>query len=277
MKRGQAREDALFGDAAQPMDGLATRLDALQSQRDTLLKQMDAAVGKTKRKADIRKIQAPFMERIGAITDSIRREQQAGFDAMDQVLKGMKAKTAERMVLSEKAVTTAQAVERVKIADQYSPIEINSLRRNLADFFDLFGEDSVSVLSIVKAGPRPGCDPIGIMINMGDKAQDRLALFHEMGHSLEETSRTVKIAQEWIRRRATGPSELLSKLTGIDKYRPDERAFPGPFYDAYVGKDFRGSEVMSTGLEKFASGYGLLELFLKDREHFRLILGLLKL
>ncbi|MCV6589096.1 MAG: hypothetical protein OIF57_08715 [Marinobacterium sp.] len=112
----------------------------------------------------------------------------------------------------------------------------------------------------------------------------RPALFHEYGHHLEAANPVISaMALAFLHRRAAGeqPSQL-SQLTG-GNYRDDEIAIKDSFVAAYVGKIYQdsgliqGTEVISMGLEHFASARSLGALMRDDPEHFALIVAALRI
>ena len=107
-------------------------------------------------------------------------------------------------------------------------------------------------------------------------------MYHEYGHHVE--GRHMDIADmnmRWLESRSkTKKPEWLGKITGIRGYDRSEVAYRDNFISPYVGKVYQkpesfniASEVFSMGFENFASPGGMLDLYLKDREHFDLIVG----
>lgn len=113
-------------------------------------------------------------------------------------------------------------------------------------------------------------------INIGD-APSKDVLFHELGHQLEQDNPELgEAARAWMRSRATGPQQKLSKLTGT-KYGDDEVALPDHFADAYIGKVYKSgmTEVVSMGLEHFGHASDMKYLLDRDPEHFYFLVGAL--
>lgn len=110
------------------------------------------------------------------------------------------------------------------------------------------------------------------------KEANKVTLFHEMGHFVEYDDSALAIAtKDWIKSRATGNPEKLSKLTKNPGYRDDEEAYPDKFADPYVGKiyTYGASEVISMGVEYLSSPSEARKFFAKDPEHFYLTVGTL--
>lgn len=119
-------------------------------------------------------------------------------------------------------------------------------------------------------------------INVGKKETEtasKTSLWHEFGHHIEISNPELKdVFKEWILSRSSGKTVSLRQLTGNQKYGEDEVAYDGKFgLGAYVGRIYPdgGTEVMSKGLEMFASEKAMAYFFSKDPEHFLMILGIL--
>jgi hypothetical protein len=216
----------------------------------------------------------------------INKAKDAAIAAMDRVLRGMRAKAKEQIALMRAegiSVPTAAVKASLLKIDDYGYGVAKKIREDAKAFYTQFGVNSANVYRIGDIRPRAFCQKNetwqGDLVNMGDSAGDRATLFHEFGHSMEWQVYANEATTTWLKRRATGPTQKLNDLLGDARYRDDEIAYPGPWYDPYVGKDYGGSttEVVATGLEKFTDGRNLLDLWLRDREHFQLILGLLPL
>lgn len=132
-----------------------------------------------------------------------------------------------------------------------------------------------------KPGVGSSADRRNGVITIGENnssGRSRLELFHELGHFLEKANpENEKAAKDWLTSKATGEPELLSKLTGDNRYKA-ETAYPGIFYDAYVGKHYMSgaTEVYSKGFENFSSGAKLVDFFNKAPDHFAVIIDAIK-
>jgi hypothetical protein len=198
----------------------------------------------------------------------------------------MRAKAKEKIALMRaegiSVPTAAVKASQLKI-DDYGYGVAKKIREDAKAFYAQFGIDSANVYRIGDIRPRPFCQGNeswnGDLVNLGDYAHDRSTLYHEFGHSMEWKVYANNATTTWLKRRATGPTQKLNDLTQSTRFEDHEVAYPGPWYDPYVGRDYGGSttEVVATGLEKFTDGRNLLDLWLRDREHFQLILGLLPL
>lgn len=107
-----------------------------------------------------------------------------------------------------------------------------------------------------------------------DLSRQRAAVFHEMGHFLERSDpKLMSAAKEFVESRATGPKEQLRKILKDNRYAETEYAYPGPWITAYVGKMYisGATEVISVGLEHFASPLALSKLAKADPLHVQFI------
>jgi hypothetical protein len=153
------------------------------------------------------------------------------------------------------------------------------LLNHVKDFNRLVGRD-LNIKEVRLAPERSYADMgAGLIVIDSRKpaSSHRVALFHEMGHFLERSSPKIMTqAKEFIEQKATGPKQLLAKLTGDNRYG-SEQAFPGKFVFPYVGKTYisGSTEVISVGLEHFISPLAMSKLYKADPEHFNLIARLL--
>lgn len=110
-------------------------------------------------------------------------------------------------------------------------------------------------------------------------------LWHEFAHFAEDAAQR-RLDMAWLISRATRPGlEPLADLTG-EPYDADEIAVPDSFLHPYIGRYYGGrdafkkrpewwdttpTEVLSVGLEHFSSPEKMLEFYLADKEHYRLV------
>ncbi len=98
---------------------------------------------------------------------------------------------------------------------------------------------------------------------------------HEYGHAVEYNSDALAAAQAFLLARTRG--EPFKKLSEFDEfYDPSELTRPDKFYDAYIGKHYRGyaTEVISTVVGHIAEGR-MWEILLEDPETLYFVLGIL--
>jgi len=151
------------------------------------------------------------------------------------------------------------------------------------EFFSITGGYGQSVELVVKRGDRASYSHELNFVNIGspfDRNDCKRVIFHEFGHAIEYERRGEygDFCLDFIKKRATGRPEKLSKLTGFSDYDDDEVAYPDKFIDEYVGKVYptKATEVLSTGLEHFVSAAKMVELYKADKEHFYLTIGAIR-
>jgi len=171
----------------------------------------------------------------------------------------------------------AEAIaDRIKYDDSLEQIGADAKRRArefAIEYFQMANGQGSGVQQYKFDRSRAYADQTDRSINVGANLSRRI-VFHEQAHHLEfEESRIYAAAVEWRSRRATGEAQPL----GFG-YDADERAIPGGFVNSYVGKIYttRSTEVVSVGIEHFATEDGMLNLYNQDREHFDFILGVLR-
>ena len=101
------------------------------------------------------------------------------------------------------------------------------------------------------------------------------SVFHEAAHLLEGSDpKFANLAKEFLAKNRT--SDELKQIKG---YPAGEVAYPGNWVHPYVGKIYENSpstEVISMGIERFASPRDMAEFYFKDKEHFALTLGIIE-
>jgi SPP1 gp7 family putative phage head morphogenesis protein len=151
------------------------------------------------------------------------------------------------------------------------------------DFARIVGGRGVGMISkIARISDRANADPIAGVLNVGKNGtanRAREVVFHELAHFIEFENPSIGAAAiEWVKSRATGPLTKLADLAPANGYDDDEVAYPDRFIDPYIGKSYGAAyftEVVSMGVEHFASPEMMEKLYLADPEHFEFILGVL--
>jgi hypothetical protein len=151
--------------------------------------------------------------------------------------------------------------------------------RNAADFYQLIGKDlGIETVHGGETNDGRACaNPLDNSISLGEgrsPKSHKKVQFHEMGHFAEyRDPASGKLAKDWIKDSAEGEAKPLAELTGDSNYG-GETALPDSFIHPYVGKLYPGAvtEVHSMGLECFADGHSVVELFKKDPDHFDLMI-----
>jgi hypothetical protein len=159
--------------------------------------------------------------------------------------------------------------------------ELPKLREDMAEFYRLTGGRLAKVRIKASRGRASASDIHGYKnrtINMGEGFSKR-TLWHELGHHLEADPEVYAASAGFLAaRRESKELHTLRKLTGNQRYGAKEVAYRDHWYSPYVGKvyPYRVTEVMSMGMEAFATGSILAEVMDKDPEHVRLMAGFIK-
>lgn len=148
-----------------------------------------------------------------------------------------------------------------------------TLARDVTDFNQLTGK-YLAKLKEIRLSPERSYadvkDGLIVIDSRTDLSRQRAAVFHEMGHFLERSDpKLMSASKEFVETRATGPKEQLRKILKDSRYAETEYAYPGPWVTAYVGKTHisGATEVVSIGLEHFASPLALSKLAKADPLH----------
>jgi|GEM_PF-7098012 len=164
----------------------------------------------------------------------------------------------------------------------------HELRSQAAEFFRLTGgKGAMTIDDFTKDTDRAYADPSKKVVNIGASGKKSI-VFHEMAHHLEFADDTVgKASVSWIRSRATGQIKTLNEIMGTKAYRETEIAFPDTFINPYVGKVYATrkngkaeilptTEVVSMGVERFSDAKSMVDLYIKDPDHFKFVLGAIR-
>lgn len=157
-----------------------------------------------------------------------------------------------------------------------------NLIQHVTDFNQLTGK-SLTKLKEIKLSPERSYanvkDGLIVIDSRTDLSRQRAAVFHEMGHFLERSDpKFMSASKKFVESRATGPKEQLRKILKDNRYAETEYAYPGPWINAYVGKNYLSgaTEVISVGLEHFASPLALSKLAKADSLHVAFVARVLE-
>lgn len=165
------------------------------------------------------------------------------------------------------------------------------LKSDLESYIKMTGKIPNNLLTIDFIKDRAYADMSNQRLNIGEprssSTESRGVIFHELSHFEEFNNSNIgEAAAEWRRQKASdfaknGQPEIKELKTLIPGYVSDEKAFQDKYIDPYVGRIYPPylgrpvSEVVSVGVEHFASPRKMTELYLKDPSHFELSLGIL--
>ena len=167
------------------------------------------------------------------------------------------------------------------------------LKSDLESYIKMTGKipNNLSTIDFIK--DRAHADMFNQLLNIGrprsSSTESRKVIFHELSHFEEFNNSNIgEAAAEWKRQKASnfaknGQPEIkeLKTLDPTGGYGSDEKAFQDKYIDPYVGRIYPPylgrpiSEVVSVGVEHFASPRNMAELYLRDPSHFELSLGIL--
>ncbi|MEM8603251.1 MAG: phage minor head protein [Cyanobacteria bacterium P01_H01_bin.121] len=279
LARRQLRQELEAVDAAiEAGNVLETQIGELQDQMVLLVEQI--ADAQRNNRGDKRLVKR--LERLtGQQADLISQQRESARDAMQSLRDRL-------MAIGLDETAARERVRQVKIQQSATRQDTREFWQDtMTEFYQLTrGKAATKLKDIRKARGRSGnrawASPDG-QLNVGlknSRGDRRRVLFHELGHFVEfADERLAEAARAWIRSKATGPLTSLRSLTGRN-YASSEVAFPDDFVNPYVGKSYGENgptEVVSMGLEHFVSPEKMLDLYRKDRDHFLLVLGMIRL
>lgn len=272
----------------QPDALLQGKLDALVSEQNHLL----ASQGKLLSMPDERL--KPQQIRQKAQLNSRIAELSKSYDSTEKQLDDKKAanlKQAEQLADAflgrlRKRGQTPDLSDRVKLDDSAKKrlaeggIGESTVHHWVNEFHHQTGLPAPRQLKFRYSEKRPKYNAQLDSVNIGDKFSKRLTL-HELAHRVEYKYPEISLANKsWVKARCEkgGFSDepvKLSQLVRKDQYKDDEVALEDTFVNPYVGKIYPdlATEVLSMGLEHFASSELLAKLYQRDPEHVFLTLG----
>ena len=197
-------------------------------------------------------------------------------------------KTIESILPKKTSAVAARLAQNVLIDDSApdSTISKQFITETLADGFTIFqSKNNKTLKRIVREGNRGSADPRQGFINIGAQKgveRTRTLLFHEMGHHIEYSNPAIlKEATEFRLRRASSEVPVSRQsLIGVPIAGQPELVYPDDFISDYVGRDYgkkaKSTEVISVGFEHFSNPERLLRLMANDREHFLLMMKVMR-
>lgn len=181
--------------------------------------------------------------------------------------------------VGEKVQFTPAAV--AKLAEQNLAPE--QVRAWVNEYHQMTGLPIPPNLTFTYKDGRPRYEHSATEVNLGDYFDKRLCM-HELTHRVEYVRPELSaINKGWVRARceAAGfepnqPFKLLERHEG-SRYEKGELALDDHFVNDYVGKLYpdAATEVLTVGIEHFANGERLAQLYRQDPEHLFLVLGAL--
>jgi phage gp29-like protein len=264
-----AREAALTGKSQLRKDYIAAKIDRAEYKKQTEKFDRDLKSLDVEWNALRARLQDEFETTQPELVDIAKeraRLDQIGMDLRDRLLKSSTVSEAEAKELAAK-------VKIPRASEKRDP----ELRGEVANLIRLSNGAAAETLKEIKiiSGRAYSQKSNGLV---AVRTGARRALYHEIGHQIEDSQGLFALtASRWISSRAEGQVTRLSNLTK-GRYRSDEVAFPDKFIDPYVGKLYKSgsTEVISMGVETFASPRAMLNLASADPDHFAYTVGVLQ-
>lgn len=235
------------------------------------------------------------IEQADALFDSPTRKQLfSELSALESAMGAFRDTLLSGSLPEEEALEIAKRTKIRRIPDEAH----TEIHQTIAEFHRLtngFGREAISYIR-GRAG-RASTDMYGnvyIDPTLFGWNEARAVMFHEMAHNLEDVAWRQRNNQ-WIAQRSTNNAQVerLSDIAPGMGYGPDEVAVRGDFYSPYIGR-FYGptffdgdkwldgrtggeidvsaakspTEVLSMGIEKFATAEGMVDLYQLDKQHF---------
>lgn len=178
--------------------------------------------------------------------------------------------------LKDSVIIADNALQRLKRSERSCYNSVDEIKKDMMEFYRLVGGKIGGIKIITKGDKRASANSRTGKISVDSNFNKRV-LFHELGHHFEfNNPMALQAATKFRDDRAKGRKTIpLRKLSNL-AYNRDEYAFPDNFFDPYVGKFYSSgsTEVVSMGLQQFASESTILHLFENDREHLELVVGM---
>lgn len=214
----------------------------------------------------------PLLSWLNEIEKQSKLEMTSEAEKDAQMLDVLKAIREQLLDGNLSAKQSAEIVDKIDFSGIGNQQREQQVREIAIEFFRLTnGAGAKYMKSFTKTKSRAYNSTFYINIGSSrSKDQLREDLFHELGHSAENDIPDHDNIK-WVKSRATGKQQPLTKLVPGAKYGADEKAYPDKFIDPYVGKIYEdgGTEVVSMGLQHFTSPKAMLELWKTDKDHFR--------
>lgn len=234
--------------------------------------------------AELRNWDAAFATPEGQEWDAADTARKRSIGARNRALSESMATIREEMIAANPS--------KLKIKTDKSAavdLALPQIAETVREFAGIAGGRGVGLITLInkrnaldRDGDRANADPNTGVLNVGDNgtaARAKEVIFHELAHFIEfENPAIGAAAMEWVKSRATGPLTKLDDLLPGHGYEDDEVAYPDKFISPYIGKSYEPynfTEVVSVGLEHFATPEKMEKLYTEDREHFEFILGVL--
>ena len=232
-------------------------------------------------------------------------KRKALWKAKKEVLEKIEAKGAKEMAVLRKELlktnisdkTIKETLDKIPFTNQTKALQLG-VRKDIEEFAKMFNGGGVTVkparlsdggqLTKVKLGTSRAYNELGeILVPFGDPTsvartlKAKQTIFHEVGHSLEKiTKDNLDMAVGWRTSRVTSNIPTKAKTKVKRAWTLKEKVLPDEFITPYVGRPYvrlgadRATEVVSMGVEHFATPELMFRLYSVDPDHFHMILSL---
>ncbi len=193
--------------------------------------------------------------------------------------------------------TIKESLDKIPFVNKTKDLQLG-VRKDIEEFAKMFNGGGVTVkparlsdggqLTKVKLGTSRAYNQLGeILVPFGDPTsvartlKAKQTIFHEVGHSLEKiTKDNLDMAVGWRTSRVTSNIPTKAKTKVKRAWTLKEKVLPDEFITPYVGRPYvqygadRATEVVSMGVEHFATPELMFRLYSVDPDHFHMILSL---
>ena len=271
-------DDVVLTDTPAKIKGWLLKLDSEPEIQSTakLWEQLEA-------EADVNKTDK-IMERIDKIYAQNKNIKEGKEGDHLKLMQGLREELLSSGLSREKATSLVDNIDFSSLSKQ----EQKDTKAHAAEFLQITnGRGSAWLKGFNYTDERASADNISNTINIGEDS-DKTTIFHEMAHFAESETWDIRIHKlnlgevdkkhvniyqrykRWIKNRATGNPETLYAGS-------NEKGYPDKFVDPYVGKIYdSATEVLSMGLQHFESPESMVELWKKDKQHFKLMTNFLQ-
>jgi len=190
-----------------------------------------------------------------------------------------------------------ESLDKIPFVNKTKELQ-KGVRKDIEEFAKMFNGGGVTIkperlssggqITKVKLGTSRAYNSLGeILVPFGDPTnvaktlKAKQTIFHEVGHSLEKiTNKNLDMSVGWRSSRVTSNIPTKAKTKVKRAWTLKEKVLPDEFIDPYVGRPYyqfgidRATEVVSMGVEHFATPELMFRLYTIDPDHFHMILSL---
>ena len=190
-----------------------------------------------------------------------------------------------------------ESLDKIPFANKTKELQLG-VRKDIEEFAKMFNGGGVTIkperlssggqITKVKLGTSRAYNSLGeILVPFGDPTnvaktlKAKQTIFHEVGHSLEKiTNKNLDMSVGWRTSRVTSNIPTKAKTKVKRAWTLKEKVLPDEFIEPYVGRPYyqfgvdRATEVVSMGVEHFATPELMFRLYTIDPDHFHMVLSL---